>query len=385
MSEDEVVYRELQEHLDELPIGFPKTKSGLEIRILKHIFTPEEAKIATKLSYLYEPIEVIYDRVDKDKYTLKEFKQILDTIVKKGGLHYKIVNGDKHYANAWLLIGMYEYQVKRLTAEFYQDVFQYAWGIFGVEVYRTGIPQLRVIPVEEGIEHERKVATYDELKTILETVEEPFCLTECICRKAQDLIGEPCKQTSLRENCTLFGPMAQLYIDQGRGRAVSKEEALEMLRKSEQDGLVLQPTNSQIPEAICSCCSCCCGLLRSLVRMPRPIDFVGSDYYAVVDPERCIGCETCIDRCQMAALKMEENISKVDRDRCIGCGNCVPTCPEEAIHLQKKENIRPPPQTQEDLVEMIKTEKDRQVRGRKRYLERKKRREEKKKNKNSKN
>ncbi len=111
MNEDEDVYRKLQIHLDTLPIGYPATKSGVEIRILKHIFSPEEAKMATKLTFDYEPIEAIHERVDKNSYSLEALREILDTMVNKGGIHYKKVNGEKHYANAVLMVGMYEYQL----------------------------------------------------------------------------------------------------------------------------------------------------------------------------------------------------------------------------------------------------------------------------------
>ncbi len=375
MSENETPYRELQEHLDTLPIGFPATKSGVEIRILKHIFSPEEARMATKLTFDYESIETIYERVDNEKYSLEDLRKMLDTMVEKGGIHYKRVNGEKHYANAVLMVGMYEYQLKRLTREFVQDIFQYAGEGFAVEAFSTGINQLRVIPVEESIARENIIGTYDELNEIIQSLEGPFCVVECICRNAQDLLGEPCKQTKERENCMVFGEWAQMNIELGWGRSIEKEEALEILRKNEQDGLILQPINSQKPGAICSCCACCCGLIRGMKSLPRPVDFAVSNYYAQVDSERCIGCETCIDRCQLEALQMDEGVSQVNRDRCIGCGNCVSTCPEEAISLQQKDQTTIPPLTVDDLYNSIKEKKEPFIKAKLRARERKKRRE----------
>ena len=64
MSEEVSIYRKLQEHLDPRPGGVPTPKSGVEIRILKHLFTPEEAEIATKLVFGYESPETISKRID---------------------------------------------------------------------------------------------------------------------------------------------------------------------------------------------------------------------------------------------------------------------------------------------------------------------------------
>ncbi len=103
---------------------------------------------------------------------------------------------------------------------------------------------------------------------------------------------------------------------------------------------------------VCSCCTCCCGI-KSLKQLPNPADFVTSDYYADVDPDLCTGCGTCIDRCQMDAISLVEDISIVNQKRCIGCGNCVYVCQDDAIQLKKKENQHIPPMTGTDLYDEI--------------------------------
>jgi uncharacterized Fe-S center protein len=86
---------------------------------------------------------------------------------------------------------------------------------------------------------------------------------------------------------------------------------------------------------MCSCCGCCCGVLRSLKKQPKPAEAVKSNYYAQVTEEDCVACETCMDRCQIEAITMGD-VAEVNLDRCIGCGLCVTTCPSDAIHLVKK-------------------------------------------------
>ncbi|MEX2750826.1 MAG: indolepyruvate ferredoxin oxidoreductase subunit alpha [Candidatus Freyarchaeota archaeon] len=355
-SED--VYRELQKHLDRMPVGFPATKSGVELKILKYLFTPEEARIATKLSWEFEPLQTIYSRFDQSQISKEELKNKLDHMAKKGIVHYKIVEGERHYANPPLVVGMYEFQVNRLTKEFQEDIDKYISEAFALEFLRTGINQLRIIPIEQSITSEGFVATYDDLREIIKKEDGPFCVSECICRKAAELKGTPCSKTSLRETCISLGDTAQLYIDSGWGRPVTKEELLEILRKNEQEGLILEPNNAQRPEYICSCCTCCCGILSRLKAFPRPIDLISSNYFAQIDPDLCTGCETCLQRCQMEALKIVDEVCTVDTGRCIGCGNCVPVCPSTAITLQKKEREWVPPKTLEDLFRKIKSIKD---------------------------
>ena len=121
MGQNDQVYTKLQKHLDNQAVGFPATKTGVEIRILKHIFTLEEAEIASFLSYKFEPLKIIYSRVEHLVESPEELEKILDRIQKKGGIESKIKNGKKHYCNAPLVVGMYEFQNERLTPQFIKD------------------------------------------------------------------------------------------------------------------------------------------------------------------------------------------------------------------------------------------------------------------------
>ena len=137
------------------------------------------------------------------------------------------------------------------------------------------------------------------------------------------------------------------------GRYITQDEALSILEQCDQDGLVPQPFISQDTGGICNCCGDCCGILRSIKFHPRPSERVYTNYYAQADPETCSGCETCIGRCQMEAIRIDDSgVAIVDRDRCIGCGLCVTTCPADAMSLQiKPESERKePPKTSKEFV-----------------------------------
>ncbi len=358
MTLDEtIIYNELKNHLDSFPIGYPSTKSGVEMDLLKYFFTPEEARIATKLRFSWyrdlEPLETIYEHTKDLGLSIEELESYLDTMSKKGTLHFKKENGKKYYSNAQFVIGMYEYQVNRLNNDFLSKFHKYLGISLGLEVFGTKISQFRTIPVEKSITPEHAISTYDDLKTIIKEVEEPFAVVNCICRQATDLLGAPCKVTDRREVCMTFGPMAHMYIDQGWGREISREEALKIQRMNEEDGLVLQAGNSLKPHFICSCCGCCCPILVGTKNFPRPVQFFSANFYAEVNSELCSGCGTCVNRCQMDAIKLVKEISKINKKKCIGCGNCVPTCPEEAIQLKKKDKEIDLPPTMDDLYDKI--------------------------------
>jgi electron transport complex protein RnfB len=107
---------------------------------------------------------------------------------------------------------------------------------------------------------------------------------------------------------------------------------------------------------MCNCCGDCCPLLRMAQKYPRPVELILSNYYAVVDATECTGCETCLERCQMGAITInEDEVAEINLDRCIGCGLCVTTCPTEALRLELKpedQRYTPPAKGQELIEEM---------------------------------
>jgi Na+-translocating ferredoxin:NAD+ oxidoreductase RNF subunit RnfB len=127
--------------------------------------------------------------------------------------------------------------------------------------------------------------------------------------------------------------------------------------------LVLSPSNARNATNICTCCGCCCQILKNLKTLPKPADCVLTNYYAELDADLCIGCEICVERCQMDAIRMEDGHALIDRDRCIGCGLCVTTCDVQAIRLMAKEQEerREPPERLSDMHLRIMKERRKQA------------------------
>lgn len=354
MAAETDAYRRLQRHLNKMPVGYPPTRSGVEIDLLKAIFTPEEASIATHLDYRHKTVDQIYQTAKTEAGSVQELTRILDETVAKGGITRRERDGKKQYAVLpFLLWGMYERQLKRLSPGFLTSMGQYLQGELGLELATSTLPKMRVIPIEESVEAEHHVATYDELRRLIAQAGDHLAIQECVCRKVNDLQGKSCQATDRREVCMSLGDLADLYVEEGWGRKISQEEALEIARQNEEEGLVLMPGNEQEAAFMCACCSDCCGMLGMMKNFPRPADVVASNYYAQVDAALCKGCGTCVERCPIDAAVLADSASSVDLARCIGCGLCVPTCPEDAMFLVKKAQEIVPPQTEEELYDRI--------------------------------
>jgi electron transport complex protein RnfB len=353
----EDVYRQLQEHIDNMPVGYPATESGIEIRLLKHLFTPEEAALALHLSALPESLEKIHSRAKKEGVELQELRKGLNRMVRKGAIHKTRKDGKPRYSKAMLAIGMFEFQVDRLTKEYYADVRRYMNEEFGEAFHTKGTSQMRTIPIGEEVLPERRIGTYDGARALVQKSEGPFAVLNCVCRQGMDLQEEPCQKSDIRETCLVLGSWAKSVLRGQGGREVDQEEMLALLNRADEVGMVLQPQNTQDPGFICCCCGCCCGVLNSAKKLPRPAEYFDANYFAEVDAELCVECGTCQDRCEMEAISMEGDGASVDLLRCIGCGLCVSACPDEAIKMVEKADAKDPPRTQGDLYKTIMMER----------------------------
>ncbi|MEJ2156579.1 MAG: 4Fe-4S binding protein [Desulfobacteraceae bacterium] len=356
MDANDKVYVQLQKHLDEQTFGYPATKSGVEMRLLKHFFSPREAMLATCLTYKFEPMERVFERARHLVGSMEELEEQLDGMEKKGCIELKTKNDTPYYANSPLVVGMYESQLNKLTPEFIKDFDEYTEDKkFGVAFLGTELPQMRTIPIAKSIQPQHNVSTFDEMKALLQKAQPPFVIFSCICREKTKLEGEPCQVTDREETCFAVGGMAQSVLRKGIGREITLDESLSILEKNQNQGLVMQPSNSEKAEFICSCCGCCCGMLKMHKTLPIPVDFWATNFYARVDTEACDGCGNCEKRCQVGAATLSDKtqLAAIHLNRCIGCGLCIPTCPQNALSLEKKHREVRPPQTREDLHDII--------------------------------
>ncbi len=353
------VYRRLQRHLDEMPIPFPATKSGIEIKLLKSLFTEEEAEIALQLSALPEKSSKIHRRL-KNRLSEKELDKMLRHMLKKGlirGVRDRKNQNRFLYSRMPLAIGMFEAQVDRISRDVAENFFEYEKEGFADAVLGTNTLQMRTIPLNIKIEPDFHVSNYDDITKIIKDSPGPFAVMKCICRQAKDKLEKPCKATEIRETCILLEGGVDFAKILGVGREITREETLRLITRAKKTGLVLQPENNQHPHFVCCCCGCCCGVLTAAKLYDRPAEFLHSNYYAEVSHEQCTLCEKCLDRCQMDAFVRVNNHMKINTDRCIGCAACIPTCKGRAITLVKKKKETVPPKNGTEMYKKIMIER----------------------------
>jgi electron transport complex protein RnfB len=341
--DDDALYRDLQRHLDRMPIPFPATRSGVEIRILRRLFSPEDARIALCLSAIPEPLPVIHRRI-KGEMSREALGAALDSMANRSLIQRFPGKGGPTYGKSVFVVGIYEGQLNRLTPELERDVRQYFDEALGKEIHsKSRSPQMRVVPVNRTIIPERAVARYDDIREVVRGSEGPFAAMPCICRQGKALTGEPCKQSQTEENCLTIGIAAKVLVSRGVARLLTRDEMLAKLDLADREGLVLEPQNAQDPLFVCCCCGCCCGVLTTGKKLPRPAEFFQATYRAVVDADVCQACGTCEARCQMEAVMQDADAARVDDGRCIGCGLCVSTCPSGAMRLEPRDHVKAPP------------------------------------------
>ncbi|MCJ7682958.1 MAG: 4Fe-4S binding protein [Desulfobacteraceae bacterium] len=343
------IYKKLQEQLDQYSCGYPTTDSGVEFKILERLFTEEESEMFLSLSQMAETPEEVAQRLGRDPEVVAT---LLDQMADKGTVFRLRKGKTNRYGAVPFMLGFYEFQLGSMDSELSGLFEQYFEEAF-LDSMGTVDPLMRTIPVHRTVEALHPVATFEDSREIVKK-QQFIAVANCICRVQQGLLDKSCGKPV--EVCLLFGSWGQHYIDLGIARQITVEETLNILDQAEEAGLVTQPSNSLKPSAICNCCGDCCAILRSLNKLSRPAEAVTSNCFCVVNTDLCDGCETCLDRCQMGAIAInEDGVAQINMDRCIGCGLCVTKCPSEALHLEvKPENQRrQPPETAREVVKMM--------------------------------
>jgi NAD-dependent dihydropyrimidine dehydrogenase PreA subunit len=325
MSAD--AYEKLAHALDLLPGGFPRTGSGVELEILKKIFSSEEALVASNMTGTSETADAIAGR---SKLPQEETDARLKAMVGRGIIWGSKRDGIKRFRLAPFVVGFYEEQWDIMDHELAHLCEKY-WSEGGAEGIMSYEPALhRVVPAQGTVKTEF-ILPYDDIKPLILQAK-AFELWDCICRKQQDLIENRkcdfplnvCLNFSVKER-----PMGP--------HSITQEEALKVLNQAEEVGLVHTVNNvAKGVFYVCNCCGCCCGILRGITQFGIEHSVAKANYYAVVDPELCLACGICEERCQVHACSVDE-VSIIDLTKCIGCGICVTGCPDEAVKL----NLRP--------------------------------------------
>jgi Pyruvate/2-oxoacid:ferredoxin oxidoreductase delta subunit len=330
-------YESLAAALDRLPNGFPRTPSGVELRLLARLATPEEASLAGLMGREAEPFEDIAARAG---LAPEAARRRLMEMTKRGITWISKEGGRLRFRLAPFIVGLWEAQADRLDHDVVHLFEAYmldggAKGLMGME------PSVhRVMPVHGAVKSER-ILPYEDVRAIV-LAANTFHVGDCICRKERDIAGS--RQCSFPVHACLSFSAAARKPEPGD---ITREEALALLDEAERLGLVHTVSNTKTGLSyVCNCCGCCCGILRAVNEFGLERSVAAASYRAVVDPDVCTACETCVDRCQVKAIAVRDGVAVVNRDRCIGCGLCVTGCAPEAVHLERlpDADLVPPPE-----------------------------------------
>lgn len=331
---DDAIYHELRACIDQYSVGFNSTESQVEIDLLKKLFTVEEARMYMHLERGLKPVAAI---ADKAGMAVDAAGELLAAMTRKGLTFPKTKDGQKYYAAAPFLHGIFENNAimganNPEFRELAKSIHRYTTGGF----IPKG-PMLKTIPINDSpdVDPQSPVAPLDDVKKIIDG-KEKIGLFPCSCVVESRALGETCDQNA--DVCIGFDFYAEYLVEEiGVGRYITREEAMDVVKRAEAEGMVHQiGGDRRNVEAICNCCPDCCGGLKGLKHSPKPAEFAITNYFVHLDADLCTLCETCIDRCPMDAISAGETVVAVNLDRCIGCGLCTATCPEDALTLRIK-------------------------------------------------
>lgn len=175
----------------------------------------------------------------------------------------------------------------------------------------TGMSMMRVIPIESAIEGQSQVIPYEQISHYLNHYD-TFSVAPCSCRRSRRLLGQGCGHLE-DEMCIQMGDGAEYYIRTGRARQITREEALDIMRRAEENGLMHQMPNIEGPgksAAICNCCSCSCFAMR-IGTMLGAYDAIRSNFVSQVDKDKCVACGQCVENCPTNALRLGRKLCEV--------------------------------------------------------------------------
>ena len=324
------IYRKLAERLNAIPNGYPATGSGVELKILARIFTPEQAALACAMRLTPEPAAAIAGRLGKDP---EETERMLRQMARQGQIRARRTGQGLVFALMPFVVGIYENQLPRMDEELAGLCEQYFQEIGG-SIMGDAPSVHRVIPVEQSIGLNLEIFPYERAVEMIEGAKS-WGVRRCVCREQQRLLGKGCDHAE--ESCLTFAPVEHAFDDSEADRPITREEALRILGEAAEAGLIHSTANHRgLLTYICNCCICCCGIMRGVAEWGNPGAVARSDFRAVADAGLCTDCESCLDRCRFGALSMVEEICRIDHDRCLGCGQCVSVCPTGALSLERR-------------------------------------------------
>lgn len=319
--------REYRQEIVDLANKIGRTKAGTsreaipfgpEYYALAPILNEYQAKIAMYLKFREK---VSAEDVSKESgEPLEKVKEALDYIAWAGVAFVNTIDGVDKYWQDIFVPGHLEMinNNKEIVAKYPEvaEAFYYFGskkGPMAAGIMPVGGGPMRVLPIQRSIDGNSRKASYEEVSKHINEAD-VFSVSDCSCRTSRESMGEGCGHLK-EEMCIQLGHAAEYYIKTGRGREITKEEALEIIKRAEDNGLMHSIPNLDEPghtHAICNCCGCGCYAMR-LANEYINNDIVRSNYKSVVDESKCVACGECVDVCPTNALRLGQKLCSIKK------------------------------------------------------------------------
>ena len=332
---------------------------------MEGLMTPEQAQMVAALPG--SPAEVVEKTGFAEEAVFKE----LDRLALLGVVHPKgkFSNRDYFYFTNQIVVFLDSTSGTQKRDIVQDKEFFERWEDFCVHEMNPTVgkanaklekPPMRIVPAYKAIRDLQDVAPHEDFRELLKA-QERISIIPCPCRQRRTAAGHACEYSEEQDDwkCLQFGRSADNMIARGAAREIGIEEALEVLDRIEEDGLLhTWPNNSDMTGVhfSCQCCRDCCLMSLPLESVGESIGYMWakSRFEAFIDQDKCDGCQNCVERCQFDAIEMikpqydSRNGKKksrklkalVDPEKCWGCGVCVMVCDESSALGFKQ--VRPP-------------------------------------------
>jgi ferredoxin len=340
-------YRQLQKRLDRNVTGAPA--SPVFTKILKLLFTPEQATVARRLPTRPTSLGALSRKVGIPR---DELADRLEEMAGRGLVIDLEHDGKRYFSLPPVVIGLFEFafmrtgedvEMKDLAVLF--DQYMNEDDRFSRAVFDGQIQLGRSVVREEALpkESHTEILDWERASHIVESAD-AISVGMCSCHHKMQHLGKECDRP--QKVCLSFGLGADMLIRNGMAEPVTTREGMQILEQSKAAGLAQTADNVQRNVGyMCNCCGCCCGMMGAIRTFDIQNAIVSSNWIMNVDRSECNGCGDCVDACPVRAISLEVGVIEKKKRRwavrdealCLGCGSCYPSCKYGGVRMESRE------------------------------------------------